>query len=392
MSQRTLGKPELGVLYLGWFLVDADLVVINPLLVPLAGHFQTSLVTVTFALTGYLLLFGILQPIYGVVSDAVGRVRVMRIGLLGIGGANLVAALASHVGLLIAGRALAGAAAAALVPVTVAYVGDRVEPQHRQRVLAGLLSVSALGFASGTLASGVLAELVSWRASLLVIAVTALTLAVFYARLPEARQPDAARVSPLSRVGEVFSRGPMVFLLAFSVVEGAAMMGFFNFFNAALQLGGSGIVVAVLVTGTYGVGAVAGGRLVRLVHERLSQAALFGIGTSLLAIGYLTAALSQSVAAILVASVCCGASLAIAQSTLQVWTIQAAPSTSLGTAISFGASAVFIGAAISTAAVGGLAAAGDFGLLFGIAAVVTVPVIVVGTLAQARFSRVANQT
>lgn len=392
MSRRTLGKTELGVLYLGWFLVDADIVVINPLLVPLAGHFQLSLATVTFALTAYLLLFGILQPIHGILSDSVGRVRVMRIGLFGIGVANLIAALAPNIGVLIAGRALAGAAAAALVPVTVAYVGDRLEPQDRQRALANLLSVSAIGFASGTLVAGVLAELVNWRAPLLVIAVSTLVLAFVYGRLPETHQPEATRISPLQRVGEVFNRGWMVFLLVFSFVEGMAMMGFFNFFNAALQLTGSGIVVAVLVTGTYGVGAVVGSRLVRLVHERLSQAALFGIGTSLLAIGYLTAALSQSVAAILVASVCCGASLAIGQSTLQVWTIQAAPPASLGTAISLGACAVFTGASISTAAVGGLAAAGDFGWLFGIAAIVTVPVVIIGTYGQARFSRVAQST
>ncbi|MDR4215889.1 MFS transporter, partial [Bacillus paralicheniformis] len=106
------------------------------------------------------------------------------------------------------------------VPVTVAYVGDRLEPQDRQRALANLLSVSAIGFASGTLIAGVLAELVNWRAPLLVNAVSTLVLAFVYGRLPETHPPEATRISPLQRVGEVFNRGWMVFLLVFSFVEG----------------------------------------------------------------------------------------------------------------------------------------------------------------------------
>ncbi len=390
MSQRTLERSELGVLYVGWFLVDADIVMINPLLVPTAAHFGTSLATVTLALTGYLLLFGLMQPIHGNISDAVGRVRVMRIGLTGLGLANLVAAFAPHVGVLIAARATAGACAAAMVPVTVAYVGDRVDPERRQRALANLLSVSALGFASGTVIAGVLADLINWRASIAVIAVATLIMALLYGHLTESRSPTAG-IGPMTRVASVFSRGWMVFLLAFSVVEGAAMMGFFNFFTAALQVGGNSTVVAVLVTGTYGIGAVAGGRLVRTQHDGLSQAALFGVGTTLLALAYLMAAMSTSVGSILAASVLCGAALAVAQSTLQVWTLQAAPPESLGTAISLGASAVFLGASLSTAAAGSLAAAGDFGLLFGIAAAITVPVIIIGTLAQSRFASVTQQ-
>lgn len=390
MAQRTLERSELGVLYVGWFLVDADIVLINPLLVPTAEHFGTGLATVTLALTGYLLMFGLLQPVHGNISDAVGRVRVMRTGLAGIGLANLIAAIAPHVGVLIVARATAGACAAAMVPVTVAYVGDRVDPERRQRALANLLSVSAVGFASGTVLAGVLAELISWRAPIAVVAIATLIMALLYGKLRESRTPSAG-ISPATRVASVFNRGWMVFLLAFSVVEGAAMMGFFNFFTAALQVSGNTTVLAVLVTGTYGIGAITGGKLVRAQHDRLSQASLFGIGTTLLAIAYLAAAISTSVGTILAASVLCGASLAVAQSTLQVWTLQAAPPESMGTAISLGASAVFLGASLSTAAAGSLAAAGDFGLLFGIAAALTVPVIIVGTIAQSRFARVPQQ-
>lgn len=144
-------------------------------------------------------------------------------------------------------------------------------------------------------------------------------------------------------------------------------------------------MVAGLVTSSYGAGAVAGGLLVRSMHTRVSAAAMFGGGTALLALGYAVAAYSQSIPGILVASVLSGMALSTAQSTIQDWTIAVAPVQVRGTATALIACAVFTGGAVSTAAVSGFAADGRFGVLFAIAAVVTVPIAVVGTLARSAF-------
>ncbi|WP_248965821.1 MFS transporter [Sphaerisporangium perillae] len=391
MSQQTLEKNNgLALPYAGWFVIDVDLILITPLLVPVAAHFQAGLGTVTLALTAYLLLFGIMQPIYGLISDAAGRVRVMRVGLVGLCLGNLLAALAPSVGVLILGRAFAGAFAAALVPVTVAYVGDRVAPERRQRAMAGLMSISAIGVGAGTVSAGVLADLVNWRAAILLVSLMAAVLAVLYKKLPETLTPQASRPVALNRLGQVFRSGWFRFLTLFAFFEGAAMVGFYNFFSSALQVHGNSVAIAGIVTGAYGVGAVGGGLIVRTLDTRASAAALFGGGCALLFLGYLIPALSQTVAGILAASLLSGMALAVAQSTVQAWTIEASPPEVRGTAASVVASAVFTGAALSTAAVGGLAAAGDFALLFGIAALVTLPVTVVGALARARFARNAS--
>ncbi|MDH2428023.1 MFS transporter [Sphaerisporangium sp. TRM90804] len=387
MSQRTREKSSLGTVYAGWFLIDVDLILITPLLVPVAAHFGAGLGTVTLALTAYLLLFGVMQPVYGILSDAIGRVRVMRIGLAGLFAGNLLAALAPNVGTLIAGRAVAGAFAAALVPVTVAYVGDRVPMERRRRAMAVLMSISALGVGAGTVSAGVLTDLLSWRAAILLVSVSAAVLAVLYGRLPETLTPRAGRPMALDRVRSVFDGGWFRFLTVFALVEGAAMVGFYNFFSAALQADGNSVWLTGVVTGSYGLGAVGGGVLMRFLDARVPAAALFGGGCALLFAGYLVPALSQSVPGLLAASLLSGAALAVAQSTLQAWVIEAAAPEVRGTAASLVASAVFTGAAIATAAVGGLAAAGEFGLLFGIAAAVTLPVLVVGVFARVRFDR-----
>jgi len=70
--------------------------------------------------------------------------------------------------------------------------------------------------------------------------------------------------------------------------------------------------------------------------------------------------------------------------------LAATPPPVRGTAASLIACSVFTGAAVSTAVVGGLAGHGDFGALFGVAALVTFLVAVVGTLARARFARTSE--
>lgn len=380
-------RTGLGVFYLCFFVLDFDFVVINPLLVPIAETYRVSLGTVTFALTAYLLLFGIMQPVHGIISDAVGRMRVLRVGLLGIAVGDLVAAIAPNAGILIAGRAIAGAFCAAVIPMTLAYVGERVPVEARQRTMASLLAASALGAAASTLLAGFLTHVVSWRPALFVVAVSAVVLAVLCGRVAESFIPSAERPSPLRRIGQAFEGRWFRFLVAFTLVEGAAMVGFFNFFTAALEVRGHSILIAGLVTSAYGLAALVGVVIVGRVGPRASAATMFAAGGIMLFVGFAVATYSQGVLGILVASAMAGLALSVGQSTIQTWAVELAAPGTLGTALSLVACSVFTSAAIGTAAVGGLASTGEFGQLFMIAAAVTALVTIVGTVARSRFVR-----
>jgi predicted MFS family arabinose efflux permease len=375
------------VLAIGFFLLDVDLVVVNPLLVPISKDFGSSLGVATFALTGYLLTFGAMQLVHGTVSDSVGRVRVLRAAMAGLAVADLAAALAPDIWVFIAARALAGASAAAIIPVTVAYVGDRVPPERFQRTMATLLSASAVGAASATLVVGVLTDLVNWRAPLVMPALIAAVLFGLYSRLPEPGRPAPDGRSVRERFAVVLADPWFRFFIPFTFVEGMAMVGLFNFFNAALQKQGHSVLISGAVTSAYGVAAIAGRLAVGRLGARATGAAMFGFGTAALFAGYVVAAFSQAIPAILVASACAGLALAIGQSALQAWVLQAAAPRIRGSAVALVACAVFAGAAVSTAAVSGLVGADRFGVLFALAAGVTVPVSVVGTLMRARFAR-----
>ncbi|MFD9354011.1 MFS transporter [Streptomyces sp. NPDC060031] len=391
MNKPAAESKHLQLLYAGSFLGNFDRIVITPLLLPAAKGLHVSVGSVTVALTAYLLLFGIMQPVHGLISDVFGRVRVMRFALLGMCVADVLSGLAPNLGLLILGRALAGASAAALLPVMVAYVGDRLPFERRQRTVASLLAAGAVGTAGATVVAGVFTHLWSWRAAILLVAVCAPVLAVAFGRMPEAHSaaPGGMRVG--ERLATVFRIGWFRFLVVFAVFEGAAMLGFFNFFNAALQVGGHSIVDAGLVTGSYGLAAVAGGLAVRTLGDRVSAATHFGVGGALLCAGYLVCVPAQSMATVLAGSVLSGLAFALVQSIVQTWGTQVAPPQVRGIATSLVASAVYTGAALSTYLVSGLADEKHFGPLFAIAAAVTLPVALIGPVARARFATTLAQ-
>ena len=66
-------------------------------------------------------------------------------------------------------RFLAGAGAAAVIPVAIAWIGDVVPYERRQPVLARFLSGQILGIVFGQAAGGLLGELIGWRGALVVL-------------------------------------------------------------------------------------------------------------------------------------------------------------------------------------------------------------------------------
>lgn len=386
MNKHANDAQDMRLIYAGSFLGNFDRIVITPLLLPASKGLGVSVSSVTIALTAYLLLFGLMQPVHGLVSDVYGRVRVMRAALFSMCVADVVSALAPNLGVLILGRALAGASAAALLPVMVAYVGDRLPFAQRQRTVASVLAAGAVGTAGATVIAGVFTHLWSWRAAILLVAICSPLLALAFGRLPEASAPAPSGTSVKARLGMVFRIGWFRFLVVFALFEGAAMLGFFNFFNTALQSGGHSVVYAGLVTGSYGLAAVAGGVAVRTLGDRVSAATHFGVGSVLLGVGYLVCVPAQSMVTVLAGSVLSGLAFALVQSIVQTWGTEVAPPQVRGIATSLVASAVYTGAALSTFLVSGLADDKHFGTLFAIAAAVTLPVALVGPVARARFS------
>jgi DHA1 family multidrug resistance protein-like MFS transporter len=114
----------------------------------------------TGMLTGvYMFALFACAPLWGNISDRIGRRPVILIGLGGFILAGMVFALSQSLWLSYAARIVAGAGASAVLPVTLAYVGDMSEHETRARYFAWMSGVSILGFLAGPALSGTLLEM-----------------------------------------------------------------------------------------------------------------------------------------------------------------------------------------------------------------------------------------
>lgn len=166
---------------------------------PLGAHGQQWVVN------AYVLAIAVLVAVGGKAADVLGRPRTFRIGValfsLASAGCAFTPPGPAADSVMIALRALQGAGAALMVPVSAALVMAAFPAAERGRVMALYAGLSQVFLALGPLVGGLLTEFVSWRAVFLLnVPVGIATLAlVAAARIPNTTRPGAA-VRPLDVV------------------------------------------------------------------------------------------------------------------------------------------------------------------------------------------------
>ena len=379
-------RGGLRLLQLAAFFSSFDRFAVAPMLVTIAASLGASLAETAAIASLYYLLYGGMQPVWGMLSDRLGRVRVIRLTLLGAAVAGILSAGAPNLTVLIAARAFAGGMFAAVIPASLVYVGDTVGMDSRQKALADLMAASAVGTALATVAGGLAAYLDAWRLAFAAPALAGVALAVMLARLPEPKGFAAEeREGPLVQVGRVLGRPWALVVVGIALVEGAVILGCLTFLAPSLESVGFSPAVAGLAVGLYGLAVLGWTRAVKLLANRLGASALILIGAGMLALGYASGAVEQSLASVSAAAIFVGGGFAFMHSTLQTWATEVVPE-ARATVISLFAAALFAGSGVSAMAAAPLAEAGSFGLLFALAALVAIPLGLFAGLARRRYS------
>jgi len=118
---------------------------------------------ISWVVSAYLLSTTATTPIYGKLSDQLGRRQILAPALVVFMLACIVCAMAESVPMLILGRALQGLGGGALAAVTQAAVADVVPPRERGRYQAWFASTWALSSVAGPVAGGFITQHFSWR-------------------------------------------------------------------------------------------------------------------------------------------------------------------------------------------------------------------------------------
>ncbi|MES1265907.1 MAG: MFS transporter, partial [Variovorax sp.] len=127
------------------FCSSAMMRVCDPMLPALAQAFGVGTGRAALTISAYAIAYGLMQLLFGPLGDRYGKRRIIGFAALGCVVGNGVALAAVSLEMLVVARVLAGASAAGIIALVLAWVGDTVPYQDRQAVLARFLTLSLGG-------------------------------------------------------------------------------------------------------------------------------------------------------------------------------------------------------------------------------------------------------
>ncbi|MCW2760744.1 MAG: major facilitator superfamily 1 [Marmoricola sp.] len=365
------------------FVSTLDRFAMPPMLLAIAHDLDVPLSAVVHAAGAYFLAYGLMQPVWGMVSDRWGLVRTMRLTLVAAATCTIAAAFAWDSLSLGVTRCLAGAFFGAAYPSLLIYLGDTVPPHLRQRQITRLMVGVALGTAIASVGAGAVADVSTWRMAFVSTGAAALVLAVVLGRLssPSVSRTHATLLGPSLLV--LHSRATLL-VLALAFFEGVVLIGTLTLLPPAIEATGSSSTTAGSVTAVYGVAVLAAASLTGWLSRRHHPARLIAIGATSSVVACTVMAFSQLPRAAVLVAALLGLTWAAMHSSLQTWATEVLPA-ARATVVSFFAGSLFIGSAVAALAVAGLVEQGRYGVIFALAAAGTLPLGVLATWGRARW-------
>jgi len=367
------------------FVATFDRFAMPPMLVAIARDLDVPLSRILQAAGVYFLAYGLMQPVWGIVSDRLGRVRTMRLTLLVAAVATIISAFAGSPFSLGVARGVAGGFFGAAYPASLIYLGDTVPMHRRQPEVTRLMVGVALGTAAASAGAGVLAQVLTWRAAFVVTGVAALALVGLLRGLPEPPpRPGGLPAGLLHPLRDVLGSPAAVLVLTLALVEGAVLLGVLTLLPSAVEATGASSSVTGVVTAVYGVAVLASSRLVTRLSRRVHASWLIALGATAALVACVILAVSRDAGVAIAVAVLLGLAWTSMHSSLQTWATEVVPQ-ARAVVVSLFAGSLFVGSAVAAVAVAGLAEAERYGEIFLLAGLLTLPLGLVGTWSRARW-------
>jgi EmrB/QacA subfamily drug resistance transporter len=153
----------LGLASLASFMMALDSLVVTTVLGTIRQDLAASLEALEWTVTAYNLTFAVLLLTGAALGDRFGRRRIFVAGLAVFTVASVGCAVSPDIGTLIASRALQGAGAALVLPLSLTLISAAFPPQQRGRAMGLYLGITGLATFSGPFIGGVVAEGLAWQ-------------------------------------------------------------------------------------------------------------------------------------------------------------------------------------------------------------------------------------
>ena len=344
-------RQHLTLLGLAGFASMASMRSCDPMLVVLGQEFQVSTGDASAVVSVFAVVYGVLQLFYGPLGERFGKLRVVSLAVSACAVFSAITALSVNLPMLVILRGFMGAAAAGIIPLSMAWVGDQVPYERRQEILAKLMSATVLGMMSGLWFGGFAADTVGWRSAFVLLAAMFGVAAVLLRRLRQQAKRQAQLVpvaapglwAAFRLTGQLLGTPRVRWILTVTAAEGALVFGAMAFMPTHLhQQFGLSVVAAGSVMMLYGVGGLLYSQMARRWLAWLGERGLVRTGAALVAVGLLVLAWGSGVWLGMLACLMTGLGFYMLHNTLQVQATQMAPA-ARGSAVTLFACSLFLG-------------------------------------------------
>ena len=247
---RNASSPgfTLAAAVLGFFVVTLDATVVNVALPSVRADFGGGISGLQWVAAGYTLMFAALLLSAGALADRIGARRAFGAGVAGFVLASAACGLAPGLGGLVAARLAQGAAAAVMMPSSMALIGQAFpHPARRARAVAMWAMGGAVASSAGPVAGGLL-TLASWRLIFFINVPAGAAALALLTRTP----PSPRRPAPFDWAGQVTAVLAMGGLTYGAIEAGAAGLGAPRVLAAfAIAVTGLAVFLAVQARGAH---------------------------------------------------------------------------------------------------------------------------------------------
>ncbi|MFP3900116.1 MAG: MFS transporter [Acidimicrobiia bacterium] len=208
----------LAVMCLSLLLIVMDNTIVNVAIPTLQRDLGASTSELQWVVDSYVLVFAGLLLTMGALGDRFGRRGALALGLVIMGVAAVLSALADSAGQLIATRAVMGVGGALVMPATLSIITNVfTDRRERAQAIAIWTATAGMAVAVGPVTGGWLLEHFWWGSVFLInVPVVVVALVLGQLLVPTSRDPDAL---PVDVPGALLSIGGLV-ALVWAIIEG----------------------------------------------------------------------------------------------------------------------------------------------------------------------------
>ena len=284
-----MNRRILGILFFVLFIVMIGFAVLFPVEPYYIRHFGATSRTMGWLIATFSIAQFIFSPIWGTLSDRVGRKPIMMIGLVGYSVGMTFFGLAQSLPMLFVARTLTGVLSAATLPTAMAMIADSTTKEDRAKGMGVLGAAFGLGAIFGPVVGGILGSYWIQLPYFAAAGLSLITLALVFTILPETLPKEGSDVGAsrqLSKRLQAWNANTMpLYLLALLVTFSLAALETAFPFLAADRFGlterSVGFVYAVMgITG-----ALVQGGLVGRVKQWIGEEKMILAGLLISAVG-----------------------------------------------------------------------------------------------------------